>query len=278
MRLGAMNCKGFEDPDAWIAELRRHGYRTSVFPTDLDRPDADLLRYAAAAKKADIVIAEVGGWGNPLADSDRGSKEKSLALAKRALYVADETGARCAVGISGSRGEIWDGPDERNLTSETYEMVVATVREIIDEVKPKRTFYTLEPMPWMYPCDIETQRSLLRDVDRKAFAVHFDPVNMITSTTLYYQNASFLRAFIREFGSLIKACHAKDSFLKTDLTIQFEERRPGEGKLDYAVYLKELERVDTDMPLLIEHLKKDEDYEAGARSIRETAETEGIQL
>jgi sugar phosphate isomerase/epimerase len=278
MRLGAMNCGRYDDPDLWISELSRHGYRTSAFPTDPGRPDDELRRFSAAAEKAGVVIAEVGGWGNLFADSDRGTKEQCLARAKRALYAADLTGARCAVNISGSRGPCWDGPDEKNLTYETYEMVVAVVRDIIDEINPKRTFYTLEPMPWMYPCDIETQRRLIRDVDRKAFGVHFDPVNLITNTALYYGNAAFLREFIREFGGLIKAAHAKDTFLSTDLTIRFEERRPGEGNLDYCVYLRELDRVDADMPLLIEHLKKDEDYEAGARYIRETAESVGIRL
>jgi sugar phosphate isomerase/epimerase len=278
MRLGAMNCGKGEDPDLWVSELKRFGYRTSAFPTDPNRGDDELRRFSAAAAKADIVIAEVGGWGNPLADSERGSRKECMERAKRALYAADLVGARCAVNISGSRGTTWDGPDERNLTAETYEMIVQVIREIIDEVRPSRSFYALEPMPWMYPCDIATQRSLIRDIDRKAFAVHFDPVNLITGPALYYGNALFLREFIREFGGLIKAAHAKDTFLRTDLTIHLEERRPGEGILDYGVYLRELDRIDHDMPLLIEHLRKDEDYEAGARYIRKIAEAEGIQL
>ena len=278
MRLGAMNCGKSDDPDFWISELKRCGYRASAFPTDPNRSDDELRRFSAAAAKADVVIAEVGGWGNPLADSDRGSRKECIERAKRALYVADLVGARCAVNISGSRGAKWDGPDERNLSAETYEMIVQVVREIIDEIRPARSFYTLEPMPWMYPCDLDTQRRLIRDVDRKAFAVHFDPVNLITGPALYFGNAAFLREFIREFGALIKAAHAKDTFLRTDLTINLEERRPGEGNLDYGVYLRELDRIDRDMPLLIEHLKKDEDYEAGARYIRGIAETEGIRL
>ncbi|NJL72181.1 MAG: TIM barrel protein [Candidatus Competibacteraceae bacterium] len=181
MRLGAMNMSNYADPGAWIAALRKEGYRTAVFPAGLSVPDDTARAYGRAAEREDILIAEVGGWGDVLADSDKGTKAESMTRAKRALYLAEEVGARCAVNISGSRGATWDGPHERNLTAETYEMIVASVREIIDEIKPRRTFFTLEPMPWMYPVDIETQQRLIRDVDRKAFAVHFDPVNMIRS-------------------------------------------------------------------------------------------------
>lgn len=80
-------------------------------------------------------------------DCERGTREDAIARAKRALYVADMVGAICVVNISGSMGARWDGHGAKNLTEETYEMIVASVREIIDEIRPSRTFYILEPMP-----------------------------------------------------------------------------------------------------------------------------------
>ena len=65
--------------------------------------------------------------------------------------MADEIGARCCVNIAGSRGAKWDGPHPADLTPETFDLIVQSVREIIDAVKPTRAFYTLETMPWMYP-------------------------------------------------------------------------------------------------------------------------------
>ncbi|MEI6875134.1 MAG: sugar phosphate isomerase/epimerase [Spirochaetota bacterium] len=224
------------------------------------------------------MIAEVGAWTNPLQDSERGTRSEALAKCKRALYVADESGARCAVNISGSRGAKWDGPDPKNLSSETWQMIVESVREIIDEVEPKRSFYTLEPMPWMYPCDIETQRRLIRDINRRAFAVHFDPVNMIYSPGTYYANGAFMSDFIREFGDLIKAVHAKDTFFDSSLTLHFHERRPGLGALDYRALLSALDGLDPDMPLIIEHLKEDAEYALGAAYIRETASAIAVEL
>jgi sugar phosphate isomerase/epimerase len=157
-------------------------------------------------------------------------------------------------------------------------MIVATVREIIDEVSPKRTFYTLEPMAWMYPCDIETQRRLIRDIDRPGFAVHFDPVNLIHDPSTYFNNGQFIREFIREFGTLIKCVHAKDTLLQTSLTLHLQEMRPGSGTLDYRTLLVELERADREMPLIIEHLKVDEDYSRAAEYIRAVATSLNVEV
>ena len=120
-------------------------------------------------------------------------------------------------------------------------------------------------MPWMYPCDIPSQRSLLKDVDRAAFAVHFDPVNMISAPALYYSNGGFITEFVREFGPRIKAVH-------------LQELRPGLGRLDYRALLSELERVSTNMPLLIEHLKSEQEYVESARCLRGVAASVGVPL
>ncbi|MCM8756987.1 MAG: hypothetical protein NC823_00715 [Candidatus Omnitrophica bacterium] len=60
-----------------------------------------------------------------------------------------------------------------------FDLIVEVVRQIIDAVKPVRSYYTLETMPWMYPDSAESYQSLLQAVDRKAFAVHFNPVNLL---------------------------------------------------------------------------------------------------
>ena len=62
--------------------------------------------YAAAAKAADIVIAEVGTWSNPLSP-DEAKRKAALEKCKKGLALADEIGARCCVNITGSLGLKW---------------------------------------------------------------------------------------------------------------------------------------------------------------------------
>jgi sugar phosphate isomerase/epimerase len=266
------------DPEEWARTNAARGYRAAAFPCDIFAAEDTIRGFARSAARWGIQIAEVGGWGNVLRDSDRATRKASLDRACRSLWVADEIGAGCAVNIAGSRGSQWDGPDEENLTPATYALIVDSVREIIDAVRPSRSFYTLEPMPWMYPCDIQSHRALLRDVDRPAFAVHFDPVNMIRTLELYYSNSTFISEFVREFGPLIKAVHAKDTLLAGTLTLHLQEVPPGRGRLDYRVLLSELEKVSRDMPMLIEHLSSDKEYEESALHLRGVAQSAGITL
>jgi len=75
---------------------------------------------------------------------------------------------------------------------------------IIDTVKPTRTFYALETMPWMYPDSADSYLRLLHAIDRSRFAVHLDVVNLVASPRLFYRNAALIRECVATLGSYIK--------------------------------------------------------------------------
>lgn len=276
MRLGAP-LHNFDSPDTWVQALRAAGYRASYCPVKADAPLEDIRAYEAAAQAADIVIAEVGIWNNPL-NPDEAVRHTAIEFGQKQLALADEIGARCCVNIAGSRGEQWDGPHPENFSAETFDMIVQTARKIIDAVKPKRTFFTLETMPWIAPDSAESYLELIKAIDRPQFAVHLDPVNMITSPWLYFNNAAFLEDCFAKLGPYIKACHAKDIIIRGHLTVHLDEVRPGLGTLDYRTLLRCMDRLDDpDVPFMLEHLPQGE-YEPAAAYVREVAATEGIKL
>lgn len=178
MRFGAPLYGDQSDPQRWVNAVRQHGYDAAYCPLDSKADEATVRAFAQAAADADILIAEVGAWSNPLSPDDQKWTE-AIAHCQRQLDLAERIGARCCVNIAGSCGEPWDGPHPDNLTDATFDRIVETTRAIIDAVKPTRTFYTLEPMPWMYPDSPENYLRLLKAIDRPAFGVHLDPVNMI---------------------------------------------------------------------------------------------------
>lgn len=277
MRLGGPIFGKNENPDQWIAGLRAHGYRVDRSPLGIDAPEDLIQEYASAAREADIVIAEVGAWSNPISP-DPVIRKAALEKCKKSLLLAERIGARCCVNISGSLGEKWDGPHVNDLTKDTFEMIVETVREIIDYVHPKQTFYTLETMPWMYPDSAESYLELLRAIDRPAFAVHFDPVNLIYSPQRYFRNGEIIKNFVDKLGPYIKSCHAKDILLGDKLTVHLDEVRPGCGALDYHTYLSEIENLPGDIPIMLEHLPNSEEYALAAKYIRKIAKEKGIKL
>lgn len=267
MRLGGPVFTPYADPDGWIAALKKYGYRAAYCPLDATADDATVRAYVQAAAQADIVIAEVGAWSNPMS-ADDAERKSAIQKCQTQLDLAERVGARCCVNIAGSRGPRWDGPHPLNLTPETFDLIVETTRQIIDAVKPTRTFYTLEPMPWMYPDSPDSYLALIRAIDRPAFAVHLDPVNWVCSPQRYFANADLLRESFAKLGPYIKSCHAKDIILRETLTTHLDECCPGQGYLDYGVFLAELNRLDPDMPLMLEHMTEEKDYLQGAAYIR----------
>ena len=277
MRLGAPIFESVLNPEGWIAAVRRLGYRAAYCPLDASANSATVQGYAEAARRADIVIAEVGAWSNPISP-DREVREAALAKCKQQLDLADRIGARCCVNIAGSRGPQWDGPDPANLTEETFGLIVDTVREIIDSVKPLRTFYALEAMPWVWPDSPDSYLRLISAIDRPGFAVHLDPVNMINSPSRYYSNGDFIRECFAKLGPYIKTCHAKDILLSGRLTVHLDEVPPGSGGLEYPVFLRELARLDADIPIMLEHLPDAQAYLLAAGHIRKVADREHVSL
>ncbi len=277
MRLGGPVFLNDSDPERWVAAHKQRGYRAAYCPVRADAGAEVMAAYKTAAAKADLVIAEVGVWNNPL-HPDEAERKKALEFCKTQLALAEEIGALCCVNISGSRGTRWDGPHPLNLMRETFDMIVEVVREIIDAVKPARTFYTLEPMPWMYPDSPDSNLELMRAVDRAQFAVHLDPVNMICSPQRYFANGDFLRECFEKLGPYIKSVHAKDITLAETLTTHLDEVRPGLGSLDYRIFLREMDKLPADTPLMLEHLKLEEEYTASAEYVRKVADEVGVNL
>ncbi len=271
MILGGPVLEPFAGPEEWTAAIKRRGYGAAYCPVD-EKADAGTIKaYAEAAARSGIVIAEVGAWSNPLSRDDA-RRKGALKLCKARLALADEIGASCCVNISGSRSRTsWCGPDPDNYRKATFDMIVGTVREIIDAVKPVRTFYTLEAMPWVPPDTSESYASLLKAIDRKACAVHFDPVNLLWSPERVYGNAAVIKEFVSVLGGAIKSCHAKDVAIADDLSVKISEVRPGTGLLDYRSFIRALDSLGRGVPLMIEHLASEDDYALAADHIREVA-------
>jgi sugar phosphate isomerase/epimerase len=277
VRLGSPLRQTWDSPDEWIAKLRRHRFRAAYWPLGDDADDATVDAYADAARAADVVIAEVGAWhANPISPDDV-TRTRGLETCTARLALAERVGARCCVNVAGSRGDTWDGPHPDNLSRDTFALIVDSVREIVDAVAPRRTYYTLEPMPWTLPDSPDSYLELLRAIDRPRFAVHLDPVNLVNSPARYYDNAGLVCECFAKLGPYIKSVHAKDIALEPELTVRLREVRPGLGALDYRVLLTELSRLDPDTPILVEHLPSEAEYAAAVAHVRGVADALGLR-
>ena len=253
MRLGISAAFPHTSPEEWAKLHSEAGLKAVVFPLIWTAPVSSIDAYVQAAKAYDLTIAEVGSWCNPM-DPDPIKRAEARSKCLHQLELAEYIGSRCCVDISGAVGEVWDGSYEENYTVETYEEVVRYLQDMLDTVKPVRTKYTLEPMPHMVPDSPENYLQLLKDVDRPGFGVHVDIVNMLTSPRTYFDNRNLVQKTFSLLGPHIRSCHVKDAILDHSLTVSIRETECGLGGLDLSYYIREADRLDPDMPMIIEHL------------------------
>ncbi len=276
IRLGGPIYLKSDDPRELAREHRRLGYSAAYCP-EAKLDDAARLREIEKAFAAEnVVIAEVGAWVNML-DPDTDKRAKNLHYVSERLALAEAVGARCCPDIAGSYNPtVWYGPHPRNLSQEFFDATVENCRRVIDEVKPKRTKFTIEMMGWSIPDGPDSYLRLIRAVDRPAFAVHMDVCNGINSPVKFYQSGDFIRECFRKLGPWIASCHAKDLQWITELNVHFLEVVPGRGEVDYRAYLTELSKLPVDAPLMLEHLKTADEYDEGKRYIMKVAGELGL--
>jgi sugar phosphate isomerase/epimerase len=273
MRLGGPIFAAWQDFDEWARAHQAKGYSAAYVPKVSPDDAAACRALTAAAVAHDLVLAEVGAWGNPMSDN-AAAAAKALHYAQRQLALAEAVGARCCVNIAGAIGTPrWDGPSAANYAPAAFDRIVETTRCIIDAVRPTRTFYTLECMPWMLPDGPDNYLDLLHAIDRPAFAVHLDAANLISNPRRYYRSAAFMRECVAKLGPHIRSVHLKDVRLRPDLGLpcHLQEVAPGEGELDLGVLLSELERLDPVLPVMLEHLPDEAAYDRAADHVRRLA-------
>ncbi|HKJ85467.1 MAG TPA: sugar phosphate isomerase/epimerase, partial [Spirochaetia bacterium] len=88
MRLGGHIVRTAGGPETWIAAIVAKGYRAAYCPLGTDASQAERGEYRAAAAEADVVIAEVGAWSNPLS-GDREMAEAAYRKIVDSLRLAD---------------------------------------------------------------------------------------------------------------------------------------------------------------------------------------------
>ena len=268
MILGISSPLRHRSPREWAEKHKALGLEAVVFPVDHLAGEEAVMAYKAAADEAGLSIAEVGVWRNALA-ADPAERRRWTDYAIGQLRMADAISAACCVNVAGTPyGPRWDGGYRDNFSDGFWALAVDKIREIIDTACPKRTKFCIESMPWMIPSSPDEYIRLIEAVDRPEFGTHLDVVNMITSPQRYFYNDEFLEECFSKLKGTIVSCHLKDIRMKEEYTFQLEECACGEGSLDLKLYARLATAENPRMPMIIEHLDTDEEYEASVKYVR----------
>lgn len=265
------------DPAEFARAHRSFGYGAAYCPPVALADTARLRAIEVAFSHEDVVLAEIGIWRNVTAvEPDQRAANRQHAI--ECLAIADEVGAGCAVTYIGSFAPDTDyAPHPMNMGTEAFDLAVETARAIIDAVQPKRAKFALEMMQYSLPDSPENYLDLIKAIDRPAFAAHFDPVNLIMTPRVYFDTGRLIRELFGTLGEHVVSCHAKDITLHHRAALHFDEVMIGEGALDYRAYLRELDRLPRDVPLMIEHYR-DWEYAHARDEIFRVGDEIGLQF
>lgn len=278
MRLGASLDFTYETPKAWLRDIEALGTTAVVWPASGESGEAEKAEYMRLARERGLVMGEVGVWNNIL-DPDPAQKKAAVEYNVRRLALAEEIGARCCVNIAGAKGTKWAGFYPKNYAEATYTELVETIRGIIDAVSPQRTFFTLEPMQWIWPDSPDSYLKLIGDVDRGAFAVHLDYANMINGIPRYLDSNAFIAECFAKLKPYIRSVHVKDVLLDdAEAPCCIKEVMLGEGGIDLPFVLRQIKHLPEDMPIYVEHYHTLEEYQQALRLMRKMAEAEGVPI
>jgi sugar phosphate isomerase/epimerase len=278
VRLGAPVYHSQEDPEKYMLAARKLGYR-AIYCPGVSLHDTDrIAAWKEAARKHDIVIAEVGRWVN-LMDADPQKRKQNLETVTQGLALAEQIEARCCVDIAGSFSEeTWYGPSPKNVSPEFFDLAVENARKIIDAVKPKRAKFSYEMMGWAIPDTADSYLKLCKAIDRKGFGVHLDVCNAVNSPHKFWNNTQLIHECFDKMGDKIVSCHAKDLKWIPEMNIHFVEVPLGEGVIDYEAYLTRLATLPRDVPLMIEHMSGEEEYSLSREYLFEVGKQCGVSF
>ena len=250
-----------KSPEDWAETLEKKGFQACSFPVTSRASDAEIFAYQKALNDHNIHIAEVGIWDSPFStDPKKAAEVRDYSIHQ--LELADMLGADCCSNVSGAVGPVWYAYYPENYAGDAYKRVEDYVRELLDRADPKRTVFGLEIMQWMLPDSVASYKKLIDDIGDPRFGAHLDPINLINSMDIVRNYDAVNEEACRVLGPVTASCHLKDYRLLDGTTLQIEECVVGTGLADIGAYIERIRAIRPDMPMLFEHLKNWEEYDA----------------
>lgn len=200
-------------------------------------------------KKNNINIAVLGCYINPI-HPDKDIRRKSLDRFKEHIRYARDFGCSIVGTETGSlNGDLSFNPG--NHGEEAFQMLVESVRELVDEAEKFGVFVGIEGV-WKNTINTpQRMKRLIDTIQSNNLQVIFDPVNYLNADN-YTGQDNMIKESIELFGDRIVALHAKDFII--------EENRakvvpPGKGLLNYELLINLLKQKKPYLYALTEDIR-----------------------
>jgi sugar phosphate isomerase/epimerase len=241
---------------AMAARVRELGF-TGIFTrfganSPFTTTQAQCQRVRAILEDHGLRMYQATGYWQPLIHPDEGVHQQASRTLQAALKVAGWLGARgidTGPGSLSSRGP-W-APDPYNWTPKAREQLVRTLKECAPAAEDNGVLLSLEGHLLVTLNSPEIVRDVLDEVGSRYVRSDFDPVNWIDLSSIY-RTGPAIDHMVDVLGDRIASAHAKDVIIEDRLVIHIDQRAAGKGLLDYRTFLRRMEALDPEHPVIVE--------------------------
>ncbi|NKB71750.1 MAG: TIM barrel protein [Candidatus Latescibacteria bacterium] len=225
----------------------------------------------------DLHIYQVSGYWQQLMAPDETVRRQAVRVVQEALRVAGDLGAR---GIDTGPGSLapagpWH-PHGGNWDPEIKDQLIKSLQECAQAAADHGVYLSLEGHQVVVLDSAETTREVLDAVDSPWVRSDLDPANWITLKTVFNTGAAIDRMF-DVLGHHIVSGHAKDISIAPSHIIHMPTDAPGTGQLDFSTYIRRMEALDPEYPLIVEGASTDQ-LPATSAFLHQTAADLGIAV
>ncbi len=217
------------------------------------------------------------GYWQCLIHPDETERKKAVRTVQEGLRVAGDIGAR---GIDTGPGSMnptgpWN-PHPDNWSQKSKEQLIKSLRECAKAAADNQVYLSLEGHQLVVLENEKVTKEILDAVDSPWVRSDLDPANWVTLKTVY-GTGEYIDRIFDTLGNHIVSGHAKDVTLTNAHTLHLPTCAAGKGMLDFKAYIRRMDALDPEYPLIVEGAQESELPEVSDFLHRTAAEL-GVQV
>ncbi|HEX2033350.1 MAG TPA: sugar phosphate isomerase/epimerase family protein [Chloroflexota bacterium] len=241
-----------------IRDLGFSGCFTRFTDDPFETPPAKAHRVRDLLAEYGLRMYQAIGYRPPLIHPDEAVRREAVKVLSAAVRLTKELGCRgthTGPGSLSPRGA-WS-PHPYNWTAQAKDQLIKSLREVAPVAEECGVYLGMEGHVLVTLNSAATMAEVLGAVDSPMVRCDLDPVNWITHETVYHTGPA-VEAMADTLQGFIIGGHAKDVTIEDRLVIHVSECAAGTGLLDYETFLRRIEALDPEFPLVVEHCTSEE--------------------
>jgi len=256
------------------------GFRGVSIGFDHRWSETDLIAIRKAFDEQGVQIVELRCYCNFVTPRDD-EAQRNLDRLARALEAGALLNCDHAVTYAGSRHPDPDqpfAPHPDNGSDETWELLIHRVWTLLDQADDLGVCLCFEPSPTTTLNSLDSLTELMADTATFRVRIALDPAAIFTPRAASAPGHALAEVFAALADTIAVARATDVALIEATDEPRIEPAPLGQGVLDYPTYVKLLDALELDTPLIVKYQGSDAAYRRAHDTIAAAAKKAGIGL